>query len=177
MPALLARWEAEIVGVLIIVAAALMWLGFHDASIKRATLAPVAAAAEAASAAQAIQKAQTDAAQAAALHEATAQNAARAVDAHDLAAAVAGADKLRDDAIRRSASASHPAAAQGGPAGSDARAGMVPESMLAAALSARADAESDAASLAAYADGLRTSGELCRADYSALGPVIANVTH
>ena len=174
MGALPSRLEIEIVGVLIIVAAVLMWLGFHDAAIKREATAPVLAqihaAEEAASAAQAVQAAKTDAEQAEALHEANAQNAARAVDARSLAIAVAGADRLRDDAIRPSAVARAPGSAEGGPAGVGDRADMVPRAMLAAALTARAAAEHDAADLAVYADGLRSSGQLCSRDYDALTP-------
>lgn len=170
MPPIIARWEAEIIGVLIILAAVLMWLGFHDASIKRATLAPVVAAAQAASEAQAVQAAKTDAEQADNLHEATVQNAARAVDAHDLATAVAVADRMRDDAIRRSAAASHPAAAEGSPAGVCTRPDMVPWELYAGALGARAEAEHDAADLAGTSPALRVSGGLCAADYQALTP-------
>lgn len=169
------RLEFEIVGVLIIVAAVLMWLGFHDAAVKREATAPIIAsiqaAEQAASAAQAIQEATTDATQAANLHEATTQNAARAVDARDLAGAVAGADRLRDDAIRRSATANHPAAAQGSPAGVSPGADLVPWELYAGALTARAEAERDAADLAGTAGPLRTSGGLCSGDYDALGTV------
>lgn len=174
--ALPSRLEVEIVGVLIIVAAVLMWLGFHDAAIKREATAPVLAqihaAEEAASAAQAVQAAKTDAEQAEALHEANAQNAARTVDARSLATAVAGADRLRDDAIRRAAAANHPATAEGGAAGVGSDPGMVPWELYAGALSARAEAERDAAGLAVPIDALGASGSggLCARDYDALTP-------
>lgn len=173
--ALPSRWEFEAIGVLILIAAALMWLGFHDAAVKREATAPiiasVKAAADAASAAQAIQDTKTNAEQAGNLHEAIAQNAAHAVDVRDLAGAVAAAGRLRDDAIRRSAAASHPAAAEGGQAGVDARSDLVPWELYAGALTARAAAESDAADLAGSSGALRRSGGLCASDYDALSPV------
>lgn len=169
--ALPSRAELEIVGVLIIIAAVLMWLGFHDASIKAEALAPVVAVQKAQLADQKTQEAQTDAAQADALHETIQQNAAHAADARDLAAAVAGADRLRDDAIRRSTAARNPSAAQGSPAGVGDAPGMVPIELYLGALSARAEAERDAAGLAIPVDALGAagSGGLCARDYDALG--------
>lgn len=165
------RAEAEIVGVLIILAAALMWLGFHDAAIKNAATAPVLAeihaAAEAASAAEAIKAVKTDAEQAANLHEANAQNAARAVDSRALAAVVRG---LHDDAVRPGAAAQSASASSGGSGISLSAPDVVPGVLYRATAAALADTASDAQDLAEYADCLRTSGQLCELDYHALTP-------
>lgn len=162
------------VGILIILAAALMWLGFHDAKIaddaRLAITAKVAAAAEAGAASQAIQDATTLAEQRGNLRDAQEQVQATAVQVADLRSAVAGAYRLRDDAIRRSAAAGHPASSASGAAGGDTGADLVSWGLSASALGARADAESDAADLAGYVAGLRTSGSLCSRDYQALSP-------
>lgn len=167
------RLQVEVVGILIILAAGLMWLGFHDAKIaddaRLAITAKVAAASASAAAAQAVQDATTLAEQKGNLNVAQEQAQATAAQVVDLRAAVAGAYRLRDDAIRRAASASHPAASGPGATGGDPGADMVPWFMYASALGARADAESDAADLAGYAAGLRTSGGLCAVDYDSLG--------
>jgi hypothetical protein len=163
------RLQAEIVGVLLLIAIACLGVGFwlheHDARVKATATAPILAAADAASAAQAAKAAKTDADQAANLHEVNAQNAARAVDARDLAGAVAVADRMRDDQLRRIAAAQASRPASAGDTGIGNGADMVPRSMLAAALDARAAAEHDASDLAVYADGLRASGQLCVSDY------------
>ena len=157
------------VGVLIIVAAALMWLGFHDAKIaddaRQVINTKVAAAAAAGAASQAAADAKTVAEQAGNLNVAHEQVQATAAEVVDLRAAVAGAYRLRDDAIRRAAAASHSGSAPGGQAGGDTGADLVPWGLYASAVGARADAESDAADLAAYVAGLRTSGGLCVRDY------------
>lgn len=169
----ISRLQIEVVGVLIIVAAALMWLGFHDAKIaddaRLAITAKVAAAQAAGAASQAIQDATTLAEQKGNLHVAQEQVQATVAQVADLRAAVAGAYRLRDDAIRRAAAASHSAATGGGPAGGDTGTDVVSWELYAGALGARADAESDASDLAAYVAGLRTSGGLCASDYEALG--------
>lgn len=163
------RLEAEIVGVLILVAAALMWLGFHDAKIadnaRQVITSQVSAAAAAGAASQAARDAQTITEQAGNLHVAQQQVQATAAQVADLHAAVAGAYRLRDDAVRRAAAASNPGSAPGGAPGGDGGTDMVSWGLYASALGARADAESDAADLAAYAAGLRTSGGLCVSDY------------
>lgn len=174
MPALgITRLGWEVIGVLIILAAGLMWLGFHDAKIaddaRQVITAKVAAAAAAGAASQAAQDATTLAEQKGNLHDAQEQVQATAAQVADLRSAVAGAYRLRDDAVRRAAAAGHPGASAGGAAGGDPGADLVPWQLYASALGARADAESDAADLAAYAAGLRTSGGLCAADYDALG--------
>lgn len=165
------RIEAEIVGVLLLVAFACLgagfWLHQHDDGVARAATAPILAAADAASAAQATKAANTDAQQAENLHEFTIQNAAHATDARDLAAAVADAGRMRDDAIRRGAAASPARSAGGSDPASDPTAGLVPWGMYAGALSARAEAESDAADLAGVVRGLLGSGALCVSDYRA----------
>ena len=176
MPALgITRLGWEVIGALIILAAALMWLGFHDAKIaddaRQVITAKVAVAAAAGAASQAAQDATTLAEQKGNLRVAQEQVQATAAQVADLHSAVAGAYRLRDDAIRRAAAASHPGAAGSSPAGGDTGAGMVSWELYAGALGARADAESDAADLAGYVAGLRTSGGLCASDYDALGPV------
>lgn len=167
------RLEAEIVGVLIILAAALMWLGFHDAKIadnaRQVITSQVSAAAAAGAASQAARDAQTITEQAGNLHVAQQQVQATAAQVADLHAAVAGAYRLRDDAVRRAAAASHPGASGGSTAGGDTGTDVVSWELYAGALGARADAESDASDLAAYVAGLRTSGGLCAADYDAVG--------
>ena len=165
------RLQAEIVGVLLLIAIACLGVGFwlheHDAGVKAAATAPILAAADAASAAQAAKAAKTDADQAANLHEANAQNAARAVDARDLAGAVAVADRMRDDQLRRIAAAQASRPAGGGDAGRNAPADVVPRELYAGALTARAEAESDAADLAGTVGSLLVSGALCVRDYRA----------
>jgi hypothetical protein len=173
VPALgITRLGWELIGVLILLAAGLMWLGFHDAKIaddaRQVITTKVAAAAAAAAASQAAQDATTLAEQKGNLHDAQEQVQATAVQVADLRSAVAGAYRLRDDAIRRAAAANHPAATASGAAGGDIGTGMVQGGLLGAALDARAAAESDAADLAAYATGLRTSGQLCSRNYDAL---------
>lgn len=162
----LSRLEIDAIGAAILLAILLLWLGFHDAKVRSEAVAPVIAsvqaAEQAASAAQAIKAAKTDAEQAQNLHEATAQNAARAADARDLAADVR---RMRDDAVRSVAAAPSTRPASAGQAGVDAGADVVPRELYARALAARASAESDAADLAAYAGGLLTSGQLCVSDY------------
>lgn len=173
MPALgITRLGWEVIGVLIIVAAALMWLGFHDAKIaddaRQVITAKVAAATAAAAASQAAQDATMLAEQKGNLHDAQQQVQATAAQVADLRSAIAGAYRLRDDSIRRAAAAGHPQATASGAAGGDTGTGMVQGGLLGAALDARAEAESDAADLAAYAAGLRISGGLCSSDYDAL---------
>lgn len=166
------RLQIEVVGVLIIVAAALMWLGFHDAKIaddaRQVITAKVAAAAAAGAASQAAQDATTLAEQKGNLHDAQEQVQATAVQVADLRSAVAGAYRLRDDAVRRAAAAGHPGASAPGAAGGDTGTDMVQGGLLGSILDARAAAESDAADLASYAAGLRTSGQLCSKNYDAL---------
>jgi hypothetical protein len=164
----LSRLELEACGLALLLAAALVWLGVHDAGVKREALAPVAAAAQAASAAAAVKAAQVDATQKGNLREAQDQIQAQAVQLDGLRAAVADADRLRDAAIRRAAAARAAAAAASGAAGVGADPGMVSADLYAGALTARAEAESDAASAVAAVDGLRTSGGLCTRDYDAL---------
>ena len=160
------------IGALIILAAAIMWLGIHDAKIaddaRQVITAKVAAAAAAGAASQAAQDATTLAEQKGNLRVAQEQFQATAAQVADLHSAVASAYRLRDDAIRRAAAASHPGAAGSSQAGGDTGAGMVQGGLLGAVLGARAAAESDAADLAAYASGLRTSGQLCSRNYDAL---------
>ena len=165
------RLEAELAGVLIIIAAALMWLGFHDAAIKRAAIAPVIAkvqeAEQAASVAATIKAAQVTAEQQGNLHEATAQNAARVAVARDLAAVVRG---LHDDAIRPVSSARDSGASGGGGGLGVPAPDVVPGPLYRAALGALADTASDAQDLAGYAECLRIGGTLCQRDYEALKP-------
>jgi len=174
VPALgITRLGWEVIGALIILAAALMWLGFHDAKIaddaRQVITSKVAAAAAAGAASQAAQDATTLAEQKGNLHVAQEQVQATAAQVADLRSAVAGAYRLRDDAIRRAAAARDPGAPASGQADSDTGAGLVSWQLYASALGARADAESDAADLAGYVAGLRTSGGLCASDYDALG--------
>ena len=159
------RLEAEIVGVLIILAALLMWLGFHDAKVARSATAPILAAVSAASAAQAAQAKLTDAEQAANLHETTVQNAATIVDARALGATVVG---VRDDAIRGRAAREAARSASGSQAGIGDAADLVPERLLDGAESAFADTASDASDLAVVVRQLTTAGQLCVRDYSAV---------
>ena len=170
--ALPSRLEFEIVGVLIIVAAVLMWLGFHDAAIKREATAPilsqVQAAADAASAAATAKAARVIADQAGNLTDAQSTIAAQAADLQSARGAVADAYRLRDDALRRATAATHAAASAPGAPGINPGTDMVSWGVFAAALGARAEAESDAADLAKYADGLRASGNLCARDYDSL---------
>lgn len=169
----ISRLQIEVIGALILVAAALMWFGFHDAKIaddaRRVITSQVVAAQAAGAASQAIQDATTLAEQKGNLHVAQEQVQATAAQVVDLRAAVAGAYRLRDDAVRRAAAASHPGIAGSGPAGGDAGADMVPWGLYASALGAHAEAESDAADLATSRAGLLTSGGLCAADYDAVG--------
>lgn len=166
------RLQIEVVGVLIIVAAALMWFGFHDAKVaddaRRVITSQVAAAQAAGAASQAIQDATTLAEQKGNLHVAQEQVQATVAQVADLRAAVAGAYRLRDDAVRRAAAASHPGASGGGAAGGDTGADLVSWQLYAGAVGARAEAESDAADLAASRAGLLTSGGLCALDYDAV---------
>jgi len=165
----LSRLELEALGLALLVAAVLAWLGFHDAGVKREALAPVQAAVAAASAAQAASAARTSALQEGNLRDAHEQIATQAVQLADLRGAVADAYRLRDAAVRRAAAAASAAAAGGGQAGGDAAAEVVRwQKLYAGALGARAEAESDAADLAATVTGLRTSGQLCVRDYEAL---------
>lgn len=166
------RWEIELVGVLIIVAAALMWLGFHDAAIKSRATAAVTAqvqkAEAAASAAIAAHDAKVIATQQENLNAALTQTAALEPAVRTLSALV---DGLRHDAIRPVAAAGRPAASAPGVAASDPGADLVPGRLLDATAEAFADTAGDAADLAVYARGLRTSGGLCSGDYDALGTV------
>jgi hypothetical protein len=165
----LSRLEIEACGLLLLVAAVLIWLGIHDAGVKREALAPVQAAVAAASAAQAASAARTVALQEGNLHVAHEEVAAQAVQIADLRGAVADAYRLRDAAVRRAADAASTAAASGGAARGDAAPDVVQwQRLYASALGARAEAESDAADLAATVAGLRTSGALCARDYDAL---------
>lgn len=165
----LSRLEVEIVGALILVAAVLLWLGFHDAKVANEATAPVIAsiqAAEAAaSAAEAIHAAKVESEQKDNLHEAQAQNQARVDVSRALALDV---QRMHDDAVRSGSAARSARPAAGGASGSESGAGMVPADLFASALEARASAESDAAALAGFADSLRTSGQLCARDYDAL---------
>ncbi len=149
----------------------LIWMGFHDASIKSKATAQatvgIQIAQAAASAATAIRDVKVEASQKENLHEATAQNAARVADARALAAVVHG---LHDDAIRPVAAARGASAAGGSEAGGDPGAELVPRRLLDGADAALADTASDAADLAVYVRGLRTSGSLCVNDYEALKP-------
>lgn len=176
MPALgITRLGWEVIGILILVAAGLMWLGFHDAKIaddaRQVITSKVAAAAAAGAASQAAQDATTLAEQKGNLHVAQEQVQATAAQVADLRSAVAGAYRLRDDAVRRAAAAGHPGIAGSGQAGGDTGTDMVSWGLYASALGARAEAESDAADLATSRAGLLTSGGLCASDYDALGPV------
>lgn len=166
----LSRWELEILGALLAAAAVLAWFGFHDAGIRKQArsdvVAQVKAVQDAASAVAAIKAARVDAEQEGNLHEANAQNARRKADALDVAAVVRG---LRDDAVRPRAAAQGASVAGGGIAGSDPGADLVPGRLLDGAEAAFADTAGDAADLAVYARGLRTSGGLCGSDYGALG--------
>lgn len=172
--ALPSRAELEIVGVLIIVAAVLMWLGFHDAKVAREATAPiiaqVQAVSDAASATAAIHAAKVDTQQQANLHAAQDTIQAQQATIAGLHGAVADAFSLRNDALRRAAAAGHQTVAASSAAGGDAGAGMVSWGLLASALGARAEAESDASDLAGYVGGLRVSGGLCVADHEALSP-------
>ncbi len=156
------RLEAEAVGILILVAIACLWIGFHDAGVKREALAPVLQAEQAASAAASIKAAQVTAEQNGNLREANSQNLARAMDAR---AAAADLERMRNDAVRTVAAARAAASAAGGAAGGNAPAGMVSAELYAWAVGARVDAEFDAATLAGLVDGLFTSGGLCARDY------------
>ena len=172
----LSRLEIEGAALLVLLASFLIWLGLHDAAIKREAVEPVLAqvqaAADAASAAANIKAAQVIAGQAGNLSDAKSTIAAQAVDLQAARSAVAVAYRLRDDALRRAAAASNPGSSPGSQAGGDAGADLVSWGLYASALGARAEAESDAADLAAYSSGLRVSGGLCVADYAALrGPV------
>jgi hypothetical protein len=159
------RVEAEIVGVLIILAALLMWLGFHDAKVAHTATAPILAAVDAASAAQTAQAKLTDAEQAEALHETTVQNTATLVDARAIAATV---DGLRDDAVRGRAARQATRPAEGSQAGIGDAPDLVHEQRLSDGFeSAFDDTAEDAASLALAVRQLTTSGGLCRDDYSA----------
>jgi len=164
----LTRLEMEGLGALLIIAAMLLWLGIHDASVKREALAPVIAATQAASAAQAAQAASEAATQQGNLHDAQDQIQAQQREIIGLNDAVRGAYRLRDIALRRAAAAQGAGSAASSPTGCSAGASMVPWSVYESALDARAAAESDAADLAAYAAGLRISGQLCVRDYEAL---------
>lgn len=169
----LSRLQIEIIGALIVAAAALIWLGVHDAGVKdearSEALAPVIAATQAASAAAAVRAASQAAAQEGNLHEAHEQLQAQAAQISDLRGAVADAYRLRDAAIRRAAAAKAAASAGGSQAGGDDSAELVQlRGLYPIALDARAEAESDAADLAAYVAGLRTSGKLCARDYDAV---------
>lgn len=170
----ISRLEAELIGFFIVLAAGLMWLGFHDAAIKREATAPiiaqVQAVSDAASAAEAIHEVKVDAKQQVNLDAAQATIQAQQSTIHDLHGAVADAFSLRDDALRRAAAASHQAASAPGQAGGDAGTWMVPGQLWISALGAHAEAESDAADLAGYVAGLRVSGSLCVADHEALSP-------
>ena len=161
------RWAIEALGVLGLIGAALVWFGFHDASERKqgaaTCVAAVAATAASIAASDAAHSATVAATQAEALHEFTVQNAAHATDARDAAAVV---QRLRDDTVRRAASASPAGAASGSQPGSVLTPPMVPWSLYQSALDALADTEQDAIDLAGYADCLRTSGALCSADYS-----------
>lgn len=165
------RWEIELVGVLIIVAAALIWLGFHDAAIKSqataAVTAQVQAAEAAASAVIAAHDAKVIVTQQGNLNAAITQTAALAPAVRTLSALV---DGLRHDAIRPVTVTGRSAASAPGAAASDPGADLVPGRLLDATAAAFADTAGDAADLAAYARGLRTSGSLCVRDYSSLNP-------
>lgn len=164
----LTRLELEGCALLLLIAAALVWLGIHDAGVKREALAPVVAATQAASAAAAVKAARTAAAQEGNLREAHDQIAAQAVQLDGLRVAIADAYRLRDAAVHRAAAAEAAASAAGGTPGGGEGTDVVQGRLLASALDARAAAESDAADLASYAASLRTSGQLCARDYDAL---------
>lgn len=162
------RLEAEIVGLILLIAMGCLWLGFHDAGVKREAIAPVIAAAQAASAAAAVKAAQVDATQQGNLNAAHDQIQAQQVKIAGLAGAVADARRLRDDAVRRAAAAQGARTSAGSPAGGDAAADVVPWRLYTSALGARAEAESDAADLATALAGRSVSGQLCARDYDAL---------
>ena len=168
----LSRLEIEGAGLLVLLASFLIWLGFHDAAVKREAVAPilanVQAVADAASAAATIKAAQVIAGQAGNLSDAKSTIAAQAADLASARSAVAVAYRLRDDALRRAAAASHPGSAPGGQTGGDTGTDLVSWGLYASALGARAEAESDAADLAGYSSGLRVSGGLCVRDYRSL---------
>lgn len=173
MPAIgITRLGWEVIGILILLAASLMWFGFHDAKVaddaRQVITAKVAAAAAAGAASQAAQDATTLSEQKGNLRVAQEQVQATAAQVADLHSAVAVAYRMRDDAVRRAAAEGHPGVAGSSPAGGDPGAGMVPWGLYAGALGARADAESDAADLAGFVAGLRTSGGLCSGDYDAI---------
>jgi len=163
----IARWEIELIGVLIILAAALMWLGFHDAAIKtaatQAVTQAVQAAEAAASAAVAAHDAKVAANQQGNLNVALAQTAALVPAVRNLTAVV---DGLRHDAVRPAPAAIRSAASAPGAPASDRGADMVPGRLLDATAEAFADTAGDAADLAGYARGLLTSGSLCAADHA-----------
>lgn len=165
------RWEVELVGSLILVACALLWLGFHDAGIKREATAPVIAsiqAAEAAaSAAATVKAAQVAADQKDALREANSQNASRQADVRALAA---DTQRMHDDTVRARAALASASASAGSASGIGEAPGMVSTELYIRALEARAGAESDAALMASAVDalGVLGSGRVCTRDYDAL---------
>jgi len=163
------RWEIEAFVALALLIAGCLWMSSHDAGIREdamaAATAPIAAAQAAASAVQTAREAMINIDQKEALDAAQAKIQSGA----DVVAALrADIQRMRNDAIRASASAQHPAAAASSSPGIDAGADMVPRGLYESALAARAGAESDAADLAIYTAGLRVSGNLCAADYGAL---------
>lgn len=161
--------EAKAIALALLVAAVMLWFGAHDARIKRDAVAPVVAqvkaAEDAASAAATIKAARVDATQEGNLHEAIAMDAARVATARALADDV---QRMRDDAVRPRPARQSPGASAPGDSASMPGADMVPGSLFRSALAARAEAESDAADLAAYAECLRTGGQLCATNYEAL---------
>ncbi len=165
----LSRLEAEILGALALVAAFVLWLGFHDHEVKEAATAPiiaqVQAVAEAASAAQAASAAATAASQSAALKEAHEQATIAQARADDLAGVVR---RMRDDTLRRHPAAPDPTASAGGDAGVSPRSDLVWRRLLESAYAEADDSASDAADLAGTVAALRVSGGLCRKDYESL---------
>ncbi len=158
------RWEIEAVALAAVMVAWLLWLGFHDASIKTearaGALAPVIAAQAAASAAAAARAASTAIEQSEALHEHQAQDAARAVDARDLDAFNRS---VQLDATRRIATLAAAASAAAA-----SQADMVPAADLLRSERMRARAVDAAASAARYADCLSGVALNCQKDYEAI---------
>lgn len=165
------RLEIEVIAGVILAIAACIGLYFYDAHEKAMGKAEfvvgVQRAVEKQQAQDAEKLAATEAAQAVNLHEAIAQNAARAMDDRYAGAIV---QRLRNDTVRRPAAASSAVITAGSQAGKLPGTSMVPWSLYQASLNALADTEQDLVDVSAYADCLRTSGQLCVNDEKALKP-------
>jgi len=159
------RLELEAIAGVILVIAACLGLHFYDAHQQALGAASIRVAVQAATAkavADDAEKAkQTDATQAANLHEATAQDAARMANARALdalAARVQHGTPRGSGSVFAAAVAAPASAASGVPP-----AGMVREELYFWALQRAIDASK-------YADCLYTGGQLCDANYRALTP-------